>query len=146
MNSNFSLLRKKEIIEILDGDTQIEENDEIRISMPYLSGPDLCELSQKFGCFQEYYWGNSSKPNLSRWQYMDNILIFVIKENKTSQFLSYLMDKERFSNSLRKLNSVDEISRMHKYIITKVIEKINSILYFGGHELVVVGSQYIIKK
>ena len=55
MNSNFSLLRKKEIIEILDGDTQIEENDEIRISMPYLSGPDLCELSQKFGCFQEYY-------------------------------------------------------------------------------------------
>ena len=29
MNSNFSLLRKKEIIEILDGDTQIEENDEI---------------------------------------------------------------------------------------------------------------------
>lgn len=146
MNSNFSLLRKKEIIEILDGDTQIEENDEIRISMPYLSGPDLCELSQKFGCFQEYYWGNSSKPNLSRWQYMDNILIFVIKENKTSQFLSYLMDKERFSNSLRKLNSVDEISRMHKYIITKVIEKINSILYFGGHELVVVGNQYIIKK
>ena len=74
MNKNYDLLRNKDIIAILDGDSQIEEIDGIRIAMPYLSGPMLCELSQKFGCYQEYYWGNSSKPNLSRWQYMDNIL------------------------------------------------------------------------
>ena len=113
--------------------------------MPYLSGPMLCELSQKFGCYQEYYWGNSSKPNLSRWQYMDNILEYVIKENKTSQLLSYMMEKERFSDSLRNLNNVNDIEKMYKYIIKKVIDQINSILYFGRHELVIINNQYIIK-
>ena len=90
MKNNYELLRNKEIIYILDGDTLIEEVDDIKIAMPYLSGPMLCELSQKFGCYQEYYWGNSSKTNLSRWQYMDNILEYVIKENKVSQLLSWL--------------------------------------------------------
>ena len=58
MNSNYELLKSKEILAILDGDTIIEEIDESnKIKMPYLSGPQLCELSQKFGCYQEYYWG-----------------------------------------------------------------------------------------
>lgn len=145
MNNNYNLLRSKDIITILDGDFQIEEVDGIRIAMPYLSGPMLCELSQEFGYYQEYYWGNSSKPNLSRWQYMDNILEYVIKENKTSQLLSYMMEKERFSDSLRNLNNVNDIEKMYKYIIKKVIDQINSILYFGGHELVIINNQYIIK-
>lgn len=145
MNKNYDLLRRKDIIAILDGDSQIEEIDGIRIAMPYLSGPMLCELSQKFGCYQEYYWGNSSKPNLSRWQYMDNILKYVIKENKVSQLLSYMMEKERFSDSLRKLNTVSDIEKMYKYIIQKVIDQINSILYFGGHELVIINNQFIVK-
>ena len=51
MNTNYNLLKNKEIIAILDGDFQIEEVDGIRIAMPYLSGPMLCELSQKFGCY-----------------------------------------------------------------------------------------------
>ena len=126
MNKNYDLLRSKDIIEILDGDSQIEEIDGIRIAMPYLSGPMLCELSQKFGCYQEYYWGNSSKPNFSRWQYMDNILKYVIKENKVSQLLSYMMEKERFSESLRKLNNVSDIEKMYRYIIKKVIDPIFS--------------------
>ena len=87
--------------------------------MPYLSGPMLCELFQKFGCYQEYYWGNSSKTNLSRWHYMDNLLEYVIKESKVSQLLSYMMDKERFSDNLRKLSNVSDIEKMYKYIIKK---------------------------
>ena len=72
MNSNYELLRNKEIIEILDGDKIIEEIDCFnKIKMPYLSGPQLCALSQKFGCYQEYSWANSKKPNLSRWMYLD---------------------------------------------------------------------------
>ena len=39
MNTNYNLLKNKEIIAILDGDFQIEEVDGIRIAMPYLSGP-----------------------------------------------------------------------------------------------------------
>ncbi len=145
MQQNYELLKAKEIIAILDGDTTIEEDDHFKVIMPYLSGPALCELSQKFGCYQEYYWGNSSKPNLSRWQYMDNILEYVIKENKASQFLNYMMSKERFASVLRRCDNVEEIEKKYKYIVEKVICKINSILYFGGHELLVVNGQYIVK-
>jgi len=50
MNNLFSLLRNKKIIAILDGDTKFGDyvlNDctTIKISMPYLSGSDLCALS-----------------------------------------------------------------------------------------------------
>lgn len=145
MNNNYSVLRAKDIIAILDGDFKIEEVDGIRIAMPHLSGPMLCELSQKFGCYQEYYWGNSSKTNLSRWQYMDNLLEYVIKENKVSQLLSYMMDKERFSDNLRNLSNVSDIEKMYKYILKKVLDQINSILYFGGHELVMINNQYVVK-
>lgn len=146
MNTNYELLRRKEIIEILDGDTTIEEIDGVRIAMPYLSGPQLCELSQKFGCYQEYYWGKSKKPNLSRWQYLDNLLKYVINENKTSQLLSYMMSKERFLSTLSSLKNVEEIEKQYQYIFQSVIDKINSILYFGGHELCIINHQYIIKK
>ena len=27
---------------------------------------EISQFFQKFGCYQEYYWGNSSKTNLSR--------------------------------------------------------------------------------
>lgn len=57
---------------------------------------------------------------------MDNILKYVIKENKVSQFLSYMMEKERFSESLRKLNNVSDIEKMYRYIIQKVIDPIFS--------------------
>ena len=146
MNENYELLRKKEIIEILDGDTTIEELDGFRVAMPYLSGPQLCELSQKFGCFQEYYWGNSKKTNLSRWLYLDNLLKYLIAEKRVSELLSYMMDKERFLTILRPLKTVDEIENRYQYIIKSVLEKINSILYFGGHELYILSNQYIIRK
>lgn len=145
MDNKYTLLRNKDIIAILNGDNQIEEIDGIKIAMPYLSGPMLCELSQKFGCYQEYYWGNNSKPNLSRWQYMDNILKYVINENKVNQLLSYMMEKERFSDNLRKLNNVSDIEKMYKYIIKKVLDQINSILYFGGHELIIINNKYVVK-
>ena len=45
MKNNYELLRNREIIAILDGNTQIEEVNDIKIAMPYLSGPKLCELS-----------------------------------------------------------------------------------------------------
>ena len=57
---------------------------------------------------------------------MGNILKYVIKENKVSQFLSYMMEKERFSESLRKLNNVSDIEKMYRYIIQKVIDPIFS--------------------
>lgn len=57
-----------------------------------------------------------------------------------------MMDKERFLHVLRPLKTVEEIENQYQYIIKSIISKINSILYFGGHELDVISNQYIIKK
>lgn len=146
MNSNYELLKSKEILAILDGDTIIEEIDESnKIKMPYLSGPLLCELSQKFGCYQEYYWG-TKQSNLSRWMYLDILLDHLIKNNKISEFLKYIFSKENFSSELRNLKSVEEIEERYNYIIKSVINKINSILYFNNLELCNLNNQYIIKQ
>lgn len=147
MNSNYELLRNKEIIEILDGDKIIEEIDYFnKIKMPYLSGPQLCNLSQKFGCYQEYYWGNSKKPNLSRWMYLDNLIYYLIKEDRMSEFLHHMFSKERFARELKSLKNPTEIEERYNYIITSVINKINSILYFSNYYLCIVNNNYIINK
>lgn len=62
-NPEYELLLIKEIAAILYGDTklgnlQIGGNEtEIMVSMPYLSGPKLCEISTKFGLPVSYSWG-----------------------------------------------------------------------------------------
>ncbi len=145
MELNYQLLRRREIIDILDGDTTIEEYNGVEVAMPYLSGPTLCELSTKFGYAQTYKWGKGS-TNLSRWKYLDNLLEYCIKTNKVSLLLTYMLDKERFQSVLCKMNSADEIENTYKYIYNKIIEKINSLLYFGGNELKLVGKQYIVTK
>lgn len=71
----FELLKTKEIIAILDGDAkydeyEFEDGKTIVISMPYLSGPDLCGVSTLFGLPMSYSWGKGA-ANLSRWQYLD---------------------------------------------------------------------------
>ena len=63
MNSPFRLLMNKDVYAILDGDTQFEEYEfsddctKSAISMPYLSGPDLCALCSMFGLPMTYSWG-----------------------------------------------------------------------------------------
>lgn len=147
-NNDFGLLRKKEIIAILDGDKnfgeyEFEEDDKtIRIAMPYLSGPTLCEISSFFGLPANY---PRSGGALSRWEYLDNLLGFCIKANKVSELLSYLFSKDKFSEQLRGL-CPDNIEKAYKMIVQKVLEQINSLLYFGGHELCNVGGAYYIKK
>lgn len=142
MTNNFELLRNKEIIAILDGDKEFGEYSGIKIRMPYLSGPDICEISSLFGLAVTYSWSGGA---LSRWQYMDNLIKYCIEENKTSRLLSYLFAIDRFVDLLKGLPP-EEIKNTYSYIIQKIMEQINGILYFGGHELAVVGQQYIIKK
>ena len=75
----FSLLRSKEIIAILDGDKEFGDmtfedkygnEKNIKIAMPYLSGPAICEISSLFGLPSTYSWSGGA---LSRWQYFDQI-------------------------------------------------------------------------
>ena len=98
MNNPFSLLRNKEIIAILDGDTkygdyEFEDFSTIKISMPYLSGADLCALSTLFGLPATYSWNGGA---LSRWQYLDNLLEYCIKYNKCSSLLAHMFSLNQF--------------------------------------------------
>ena len=121
--NNFSLLRSKEIIAILDGDKDFDEltfkdkygnETKIKIAMPYLSGPAICELSSFFGLPATYSWSGGA---LSRWQYFDNIMAFCIKQNRMSDFLSYLFSKDKFVDVLRDL-SVKDIQSAHEATLT----------------------------
>lgn len=138
MENNFGLLKTKQIIGVLDGDTPLEENEKYTLRMPYLSGPRLCEISEMLGFYQEY-------SNLSRWMYLDNLMEYSIKENKVSKLLNYFFSMDNFSTTLNNLSSVSEIKERHKQIVELAIDKINSYLCFGGHELVKAGNNFIIK-
>lgn len=78
----FELLREKSILAILDGDVdfgEIETTDSkgsIKISMPYLSGPVLCDISSRFGLPVKYGWNGSAQ---SKWAYLDDLLAHCIE-------------------------------------------------------------------
>lgn len=144
----FELLRDKKILAILDGDESFGdldldgEGEPIKISLPYLSGPDICDISTRFGFPANYSWNGGA---MSRWAYLDDLLEHCIKNNRTSDLLGYLFAKEQFVDKLRG-HTPDTIEKAHRHIIKTTIEQINGILYFGGNEFVVSGRQFAIHK
>lgn len=67
----YTLLKTKEIIAILDGDTKYQEykfadGTTVPVSLPYLRGQDLCDVSTLFDLPMSYSWGKGA-ANLSRW-------------------------------------------------------------------------------
>ena len=145
-NHLFELLRNKQIITILDGDTsfgEIEADDggePINISMPYLSGPTICGISIMFGLNTSYGWNGGAQ---SRWSYFDDLLKHCINNNKIDDLLRFLFSKEQFIDKL-KGRTPATIEKMHRTIIETVIQQINGILYFGGNEIVIAGKQFLI--
>ncbi len=145
MSDAFNLLRSKEIIAILDGDTKygdykFEDYTTVKIAMPYLSGSDLCALSTLFGLPVTYSWNGGA---LSRWQYLDNLLEYCIKNNKCSSLLAYMFSLTQFSKVLNG-HGATEIKEAHQTIVSNIIEQINGLLFFGGNELVIIGQNFVI--
>lgn len=146
MSDAFNLLRSKEIIAILDGDTkygdyEFEDCTTVKIAMPYLSGSDLCDLSTLFGLPVTYSWNVGA---LSRWQYLDNLLEYCIKNNKCSSLLAYMFSLAQFSKVLNG-HGATEIKEAHQTIVSNIIEQINGLLFFGGNELVIIGQNFVIQ-
>ncbi len=149
MTNPFELLRDKKILAILDGDTELGEEiktsnikGNIRNSLSYLSGPQLCELSNKFGLAVSY--GGSSGTQ-SRWAYLDDLLCFCIKNDRASDLLSYLFSREQFADKLGGYTP-EEIEHIYKTIIDSAIKSINGFLMFGGNELINTGNGFIVHK
>ena len=85
--NKFELLCDRDILAILDGDTKFGtiplEDREQEVSMPYLSGKDICSISNKFG-YPVAYGGMKS-----RWEYLKDLITFCIKNERVSALLSY---------------------------------------------------------
>lgn len=147
-SSPFRLLMNKSIYAILDGDTKFEEykfSDDCTksaISMPYLSGPDLCALCSMFGLPMTYSWGG---VNHSRWQYLESLFEHCIKENCCSNLLAHLFDKQQLSKSFLG-HDAEVIENAYTTYIQTILDKINGILFLGGNELVSDGDQFSIRK
>ena len=146
--SKFELLREKSILSILDGDVdfgmlEINGTDsDIKISMPYLSGPTLCEISNKFGLPVTYGWNGGAQ---SRWAYLDDLLAHCIQNKRESDLLAFLFSKGQFVDKLRG-QTPEVIEYAYAQIVNAVIDQINGALYFGGNELVQLGKEFVIRK
>lgn len=146
--SKYELLREKNILAILDGDTDFGfleingANSNIKVSMPYLSGPMLCDMSNKFGLPVTYAWNGGAQ---SRWTYMDDLLAHCIQNGHETDLLSFLFSKGQFTEKLRG-QTPETIDYAYSHIVKAIINQINGILYFGGNELVQTGSVFVIQK
>lgn len=136
MTNNYGLLRRKDIIAILDGDVLIEEKENYRVQMPYLSGPKLVEMSNDFGLSRVY-------GSESRWVYLDDLLEYAIEEKRCDELLRYLFNRDKFTNLLD-LSRPKEIDNVYEYILQAVIDKINTILYLGRNELQCIQGHYYV--
>lgn len=134
--SPYELLRNKTILTILDGDTEFGDIDNVKISMPYLSGPKIVDISQLFGLSVTY-------GSQSRWVYLDDLMDYCIANNRVSDLLSYLFSKQQFDEKLNGKPS-EQIDNIHNYIISTIIEQINGTLYFGGNKLVVSNKKFFV--
>lgn len=147
-NNLFDLIREKSILAILDGDAEFGEiemtdsKENIKISMPYLSGPVLCDISTRFGLPVTYGWNGGAQ---SRWAYLDDLLGHCIKNNRESDLLAFLFSKGQFVEKL-KGHTPEVIEAAYIKIVETVIGEINGALYFGGNELARVGDRFVIKK
>ena len=112
----FKILKTKEIYSILDGETEygdyeFADGSTIPISMPYLSGPDICSVSTVLGYHIEY-------SNLSRWQYFDKLFDHCKKNDKCSDLFLYLFYKEKFSKLFPNDLGADEVDKTYQYFFT----------------------------
>lgn len=139
----FELLCDRDILDILDGDTKFGTipvgESEQEISMPYLSGKDICSISNKFG-YPVAYGGMKS-----RWEYLEELITFCIRNERVSDLLSYLFSRQQFSTMLSCLTS-EHIENAYKTITNSVIEHINGELCFGGNELVLTAGTFAIRE
>lgn len=75
------------------------------------------------------------------------------KWSKTSIRMEYYFTSGRITIDGKKAvrgeasgQGAEEIDEAYKFIVNKIIDQINGLLYFGGNELVVIGNNYVIRK
>lgn len=133
----YKLLKNREIYNILDGDThftsKVNGGD---LSMPYLSGPKLVTINNRFGNPVTY-------ESCSRWRYVEMLLEHCIRKGTALDLLAYLFSVERFEDELKGMDAGEAKTR-HREIVQGVVDHINGVLLLSGKELKQIGNTYIV--
>lgn len=136
---DFSLLINRRIIDILIGDVKLYGE----FSLPYMSGPDLCNLSTTFGLARTYIWGNSRiGANKSRWEYMQDLLKYLNPQGRIPELLSYLTQQGRFEN-LTGIGDIHKVDETYKAIIKGMLDAINAQLVIARVELRLLNKKFV---
>lgn len=128
----FLVMNTRKIIDILIGDVDFGKIDDVTIQMPYLRGPDLCSILTQFGRPTAYPMKGGA---LSRWQYMEILLIHASERGKESELLNFLFDKVNFHDRLKYIEDKEEKLTAYKKIVSEVISKINGELALSDKTL-----------
>lgn len=137
---DYSLLINRKIIDVLIGDTKLYGE----YSLPYMSGPDLCQLSTTFGLARTYTWGNSRVgANKSRWEYMQDLLKYLNPQGRIPELLSYLIQQGRFEN-LTGIGDIHKVDETYKAIIKGMLDAINAQLMIARAELRLVSKKFVL--
>lgn len=133
-------MKQRSILDILDGDTDLFKEDGRAFSMPYLSGPKLVELSNWLGLAIAY-----QKSGPSRWMYLQNLIEHCIERGTMQNLLASLFGKASFADALGTFPK-DEADRLYKRTVEEAVNLINGQLYFGGVELAIVDTQFVMRE
>lgn len=136
---DYSLLINRKIIDVLIGDVKFYGE----FSLPYMSGPELCQVSTTFGLACTYTWGNRGVANKSRWEYMQNLMTYLNPQGRIPELLSYLMRQDRFTN-LTGIGNIQKVDETYKGIIKGAIDAINSQLVIARVELRLVNKTFVL--
>lgn len=118
---NWDVLRDREIINLIIGDKKYINNSYIELSMPYMSGKEICDFSRKVGFEQEY-------SNKSRWMYMDELLEYIISNSKISRFFNELIELKRFKNNINIF--MHDQNYIYYETIYGFFKEVNNVLFY----------------
>ena len=136
---DFSLLINRRIIDVLIGDVKLYGE----FSLPYMSGPDLCNLSTSFGLARTYTWGsNRIGANKSRWEYMQDLLKYLNSQGRIPELLAYIIQQGRFEN-LTGIGDIHKVDETYKAIIKGMLDAINAQLVIARVELRLINKQFV---
>lgn len=136
---DYSLLINRKIIDVLIGDVKVYGE----FSLPYISGPNLCDISTSFGLPRTYAWGNIGVANKSRWEYMQDLLEFLNLQGRVQELLSYLFQQGRFKKLIG-IGNVQKVDETYKGIINGALDAINAQLVIARVELRLVNKSFVL--
>ena len=134
-------LCSKTILRILQGDVSVgyytpeNSTEKIELKMPYLSGPDICDLANKFGISLEY------DGTRSRWQYIFDLISGCTETGILPKLLNYLFSQNYVSRNFENVDRVF-ITDVCQETVDAVIERINAEWVLGDIKLVKSGKKY----